>query len=81
MLLDLMHGKLDEIFVDFGSQRTAQSVRIGLPQHAKGPWRRDQDQRLRLPGIHRGIEAIGLTVNAPAASSAARRTSSPTITL
>jgi len=34
-------------------------VRIGLPQHAKGPWRRNQDQRLRLPCVHRGIEATG----------------------
>jgi hypothetical protein len=30
MLLDLMHGKLDEILVDFGAHRGAQIMGIGL---------------------------------------------------
>ena len=35
MLLDLVHGKLDQILVNFGAHGSAQIVGIGLAQHAE----------------------------------------------
>ena len=65
MLFDLVHGKLDEILVDFGAHRGAQIMGIRLAEYAESARRGDQDQRLDQPGLHRGIEAIGELAQEP----------------
>ena len=40
----LVHGKPDEVLVDFSVYRSPQIVGIGLTQHAERPWRRHNDK-------------------------------------
>src|SRR5437870_7716618 len=65
VLLDLIDRQLHKVLVDFSAQRSAQIVRIRLPQHPERSRRSHHDQGFGLPRIYRSIEMSGELLQKP----------------
>jgi hypothetical protein len=43
--------------IDFGANRLSQRRRIGLSKHAKGAWRRHDDEAMGFPRLHQSVKS------------------------